>query len=66
MFHEGTPADVVEPFAASMRAFHPTGVRAMARASSEDLRHALLGHLCTLEAPEAVTEAMRTFLRANP
>jgi pimeloyl-ACP methyl ester carboxylesterase len=41
MFAEGTPAEVVAAFDATMRAFHPRGFRAMARASAEDLRAAL-------------------------
>jgi pimeloyl-ACP methyl ester carboxylesterase len=41
MFTEGTTQDVVEEFGSSMLAFHPTGFRAMARASAEDLRDAL-------------------------
>jgi pimeloyl-ACP methyl ester carboxylesterase len=41
MFSEGTGRDVVDAFGASMRAFHPSGFRAMARASAEDLRAAL-------------------------
>jgi pimeloyl-ACP methyl ester carboxylesterase len=41
MFTEGTAQDIVEDFGASMLAFHPAGFRAMARASSEDLRDAL-------------------------
>ncbi len=41
MFSEGTAAETVEAFGASMRAFHPVGFRAMARASAEDLRDVL-------------------------
>jgi pimeloyl-ACP methyl ester carboxylesterase len=41
MFAEGTTRDVIDAFAASMRAFHPQGFRAMAHASAEDLRGAL-------------------------
>jgi pimeloyl-ACP methyl ester carboxylesterase len=41
MFSEGTSAESVDEFAASMLAFHPAGFRAMARASAEDLRDAL-------------------------
>jgi pimeloyl-ACP methyl ester carboxylesterase len=41
MFSEETPAESVDAFGASMRAFHPAGFRAMARASAEDLRDAL-------------------------
>jgi pimeloyl-ACP methyl ester carboxylesterase len=38
MFAEGTPPESVEAFGAAMRRFHPSGFRAMARASAEDLR----------------------------
>jgi pimeloyl-ACP methyl ester carboxylesterase len=41
MFSETTPPADVDELAASMRAFHPAGVRAMARACAEDLRGAL-------------------------
>jgi pimeloyl-ACP methyl ester carboxylesterase len=41
MFAGATPPEDVDEFAASMRAFHPAGVRAMARACAEDLRGAL-------------------------
>ena len=41
MFSEATAPEVVEAFGASMRAFHPAGFRAMARASAEDLRDVL-------------------------
>jgi pimeloyl-ACP methyl ester carboxylesterase len=41
MFSDGTPAEVVDAFARSMRAFHPAGFRAMARASAENVRDAL-------------------------
>jgi len=41
MFREGTPAETVAPFAASVRAFHPAGFRAMAHASAENLRDVL-------------------------
>jgi pimeloyl-ACP methyl ester carboxylesterase len=41
MFSERAPAEAVDAFGASMRAFHPAGVRAMARACSEDLRDVL-------------------------
>jgi pimeloyl-ACP methyl ester carboxylesterase len=41
MFSEETPREVVEQFGASMRAFHPSGFRAMALAASEDLRDVL-------------------------
>jgi pimeloyl-ACP methyl ester carboxylesterase len=41
MFSEATAPATVDEFGASMRAFHPTGFRAMARASAEDLRAAL-------------------------
>jgi pimeloyl-ACP methyl ester carboxylesterase len=38
MFSEGTPAEVVDAFEATIRAVRPVGFRAMARASAEDLR----------------------------
>ena len=41
MFSETTPPESVEEFGATMRAFHPAGFRAMARASAEDLRDVL-------------------------
>lgn len=41
MFSEGTPAESVDEFGASMQAFHPDGFRAMAHASAEDLRDVL-------------------------
>jgi pimeloyl-ACP methyl ester carboxylesterase len=43
MFCDATPAETVERFGASMFAVHPTGFRAMAAASAEDLRPALPG-----------------------
>ena len=42
MFSAGTAQDLVDPFRASMLVFHPGGFRAMARASAEDLRDALV------------------------
>ncbi|GAA4287073.1 alpha/beta hydrolase [Georgenia daeguensis] len=41
MFAPGTPRAAVEEFAAAVRAFHPDGFRAMARASATDLREVL-------------------------
>jgi pimeloyl-ACP methyl ester carboxylesterase len=41
MFSPGTSHEVVQQFGSSMRAFHPAGFRAMARASAADLRPAL-------------------------
>jgi pimeloyl-ACP methyl ester carboxylesterase len=41
MFSETTPPEAVDAFEASMLGFHPTGFRAMARASAEDLREVL-------------------------
>jgi pimeloyl-ACP methyl ester carboxylesterase len=41
MFTKGPARHVVEAFGSTMLAFHPTGFRAMARASAEDLRDAL-------------------------
>ena len=42
MFSERAPPTCVAAFEAAMRAFHPAGLRAMARASAGDLRDALL------------------------
>ena len=44
MFSARTPRESVDAFGASMLAFHPTGFRAMARASAEDLS-AVLPHI---------------------
>ena len=41
MFSQAPAAEDAEAFGASMRAFHPIGFRAMARASAEDLRDVL-------------------------
>jgi pimeloyl-ACP methyl ester carboxylesterase len=41
MFSEQTPQESVDAFGAAVRAFHPAGFRAMARAAAEDLREAL-------------------------
>lgn len=41
MFSEATPAQSVNEFGETLRAFHPPGFRAMARASTEDLREVL-------------------------
>jgi pimeloyl-ACP methyl ester carboxylesterase len=41
MFAEGAPQESADAFEASMRAFHPSGFRAMARAAAEDLRDVL-------------------------
>ena len=41
MFAPATAPDTVAAFGASMLEFHPSGFRAMARASAENLRHAL-------------------------
>jgi pimeloyl-ACP methyl ester carboxylesterase len=41
MFATTTPPEVVAPFRAALEAFHPAGLRAMARACAEDLRAAL-------------------------
>jgi pimeloyl-ACP methyl ester carboxylesterase len=103
MFSQGTAPDAVAALGAAMRAFHPTGLRAMARASAENLRDVLplidvptllvygaedvraplavakdleasippatlvvlpdVGHVCSIEAPEAFNQAVRTFLQ---
>lgn len=41
MFSAAVPAETMRAFDASMRAFHPDGFRAMARASAEDVRDVL-------------------------
>jgi pimeloyl-ACP methyl ester carboxylesterase len=41
MFSKPMPRETVDDFRASMRAFHPRGFRAMARASAEDVRDVL-------------------------
>jgi pimeloyl-ACP methyl ester carboxylesterase len=41
MFSASTPAEAVDEFGANMMEFHPVGFRAMARASTEDLRGVL-------------------------
>jgi pimeloyl-ACP methyl ester carboxylesterase len=41
MFSDGTPPETVDAFGESMRSFHPTGFRAMARASAENVREVL-------------------------
>jgi pimeloyl-ACP methyl ester carboxylesterase len=41
VFSDATPPESVDAFRASMLGFHPTGFRAMARASAENLRDAL-------------------------
>jgi pimeloyl-ACP methyl ester carboxylesterase len=41
MFSKTMPRETVDDFSASMRAFHPRGFRAMARASAEDVRDVL-------------------------
>jgi pimeloyl-ACP methyl ester carboxylesterase len=67
MFSAAVPADTVDGFEASMRAFHPGGFRAMARASAEDVRDVLsridvptllLYGDRDVRAPRAVAEAL--------
>lgn len=41
MFSAAAPSESVEAFRVAIQAFHPAGLRAMARASAEDLREAL-------------------------
>jgi pimeloyl-ACP methyl ester carboxylesterase len=41
MFSDETPPETVDAFGATMRAFHPAGFRAMARASAENVRDVL-------------------------
>ena len=74
MFAVPPEADDVERFAASMRAFHPGGFRAMARASAEDLR-GLLANIDVptllvhgdhdVRAPFAVAEHLRTSIAGS-
>jgi len=68
MFFSAVPSDTAERFDASMRAFHPPGFRAMARASAEDVRDVLPGiDVPTLlvygdgdvRAPLAIAEALQ-------
>jgi pimeloyl-ACP methyl ester carboxylesterase len=69
MFSEGTPQESVDAFGATMRAFHPAGFRAMARASAEDLRDVLpqitiptllvYGHK-DVRAPLSIAEDLRS------
>ena len=105
MFSAGTAPESVAAFGTAMRAFHPAGFRAMARAAAEDLRDVLplvdvptllvygdrdvrapltvaehlhsaiagstlvvlpdTGHVGSIEAPEALTTAVRSFLRMS-
>jgi pimeloyl-ACP methyl ester carboxylesterase len=41
MFSKAMPRETVDDFRASMKTFHPRGLRAMARASAEDIRDVL-------------------------
>ena len=68
MFFSAVPSDTAKRFDASMRAFHPPGFRAMARASAEDVRDVLPGiDVPTLlvygdgdvRAPLAIAEALQ-------
>ena len=105
MFSTAPPQRAVDEFGDALRAFHPVGFRAMARASAEDIRDALphitvptlliygdndvrapmavaedlhaaisdstlvvlpgVGHVCSIESPDAVNSAIRTFLAAR-
>lgn len=69
MFSKRPPQELVEPFRAALLNFHPAGFRAMARASAEDLRHALphvtvetllLYGDADVRAPRAVGEHLHT------
>jgi pimeloyl-ACP methyl ester carboxylesterase len=74
MFSDGTPRETVDEFGASMRAFHPTGFRAMARASAEDLRD-VLPHITVptlliygdndVRAPLTVAESLHTSIAGS-
>jgi pimeloyl-ACP methyl ester carboxylesterase len=74
MFAPGSPPESVDAFGAAMRAFHPVGFRAMARASFEDLRGALpLIRIPTLlvygdadvRAPLAVAEELHAAIKRS-
>jgi pimeloyl-ACP methyl ester carboxylesterase len=74
MFATSPAPDVVEAFADSLRATHPVGFRAMARAAAEDLRGALAGvDVPTLliagdqdvRAPLAVAQALHASIRGS-
>ena len=74
MFSASTPPQTVAAFEAAMRAFHPVGFRAMARASAEDLRDALPDIAvptllvygdADLRAPLTVAEALRAAIAGS-
>jgi len=74
MFSASVPAQTVNDFDASMRAFHPRGFRAMARASAEDVRDVLpridvptllLYGDRDVRAPRAVAEALHASIAGS-
>jgi pimeloyl-ACP methyl ester carboxylesterase len=74
MFSTSVPADVVDALGASIRAFHPAGFRAMARASAEDLRDVLprvdvptllLYGDTDVRAPASVAEALHAAIAGS-
>lgn len=74
MFAAETPRETVKAFGACMKDFHPTGFRAMARASAENLRAALPGvRVPTLlvygaddvRAPRAVAEDLEAAIAGS-
>jgi len=74
MFSKAMSPDTVNAFRASMRAFHPRGFAAMARASAEDVRDVLPNVdvptllVCgerDVRAPLPVAEALRAAIRGS-
>jgi pimeloyl-ACP methyl ester carboxylesterase len=74
MFSKTMPPETVDDFRASMRAFHPRGFRAMARASAEDVRD-VLPHVdvptllvygdSDVRAPRTVAEALQSAISGS-
>lgn len=62
MFATPPPAAEAERFVASMRAFHPVGFRAMARASAEDLR----GLLASIDIPTLIVHGDQDIRAPRP
>jgi pimeloyl-ACP methyl ester carboxylesterase len=73
MFSDTAAREMVDPFVASISAFHPVGLRAMARAVAEADPHVAIprsrlvilpgaGHICNVEAAPRFNEEVRSFL----